>query len=181
MAFDWKKTLGTVAPMLATAFGGPLSGVATKVALDALGIDPKEGEAAVEAAIAGGDPSVLVKLKEADHTFKIKMKELNVDIKKLEAQNYAVDAGDRDNAREMAKLLGQAPQVILSSIFIIGFVGVLWMLFVDTSVIHTSMMQPAMYVLGILSAAIIQILNFWFGSSSGSMKKTNIMARSGSH
>jgi len=32
-------------------------------------------------------------------------------------------------------------------------------------------MEPAMYLLGILSAGLTQVMNFWFGSSAGSKQK----------
>jgi hypothetical protein len=35
---DWRKTLGTVAPAIATALGGPLAGVAVGMAAKALGL-----------------------------------------------------------------------------------------------------------------------------------------------
>jgi len=34
-------------------------------------------------------------------------------------------------------------------------------------------------LLGVLSTAQIQIMNFWFGSSSGSKQKTAVMANGG--
>lgn len=170
MGFDWKKTLGTVAPALATALGGPLGGVATKVALDALGIDNAGGEDALASAVASGDPNVLVKLKQAENDFAIKMKELDVDI-------YAKDVEDRASARQLGIARGLVPQTLLSGIFVIGFVGVLWVLFGGETTIQAVMMQPAMYVLGILSAGIIQIMNYWFGSSAGSKEKTQELAK----
>ena len=34
--FDWKATLGAVAPMIATGLGGPMAGLATKALANAL-------------------------------------------------------------------------------------------------------------------------------------------------
>ena len=102
-----------------------------------------------------------------DNEFKLEMKRLDVEIQKL-------DVKDRASARAMGVAKGFMPQVVLSSIFVCGFIYVLGVLFQGESV-NESMMEPAMYVLGILSAGIIQIMNFWFGSSSGSKDKTKAM------
>ncbi len=40
MGFDWKSIVSSVAPVLGTALGGPLGGVAARAAMDALGITP---------------------------------------------------------------------------------------------------------------------------------------------
>ena len=166
--FDWKKTLGVVAPALASAFGGPMAGVAVKMAGDALGLS-NASESDIEAAIAGGNPEVLLKLKNADHQFKVEMKSLDVDIER-------VHASDRASARALAMAKGFNPQMVLSALFVAGFIYVLGLLFVGKGELDVAMMQPAMYLLGILSAGIIQIMNFWFGSSAGSKQKADQMA-----
>lgn len=169
MARDWKKTLAAVAPSIATALGGPMAGVAVSIAAKALGMDPaKTDEGALQAAIMSGDTNILLKLKEADQNFKIEMKRLEVDI-------HRIDSTDRDSARKLAMAKGLIPQVIISSIFMCGFVWVLGLIF-NGEVIPEEMREPAMYLLGILSAGIMQIMNFWFGSSSGSKEKDLNMA-----
>ena len=47
MAFDWKSVVGTVAPLLGTALGGPFGGVAGKMIQDALGVDSESAAQAV--------------------------------------------------------------------------------------------------------------------------------------
>jgi len=164
MAFDWKKTVATVAPTIATALGGPLAGVAVKIAGEALGL-PDANEDALQAAVASGDPSVLVKLKEAEIDFDKRMRELDVDIERIHQQ-------DRVSARGLASNRGIAPQGILSIVFVCGFVAILWAIFTDNALIQGNLMEPAMYLLGILSAGLTQVMNFWFGSSAGSKDKT---------
>ena len=165
--FDWKKTLAAVAPALATALGGPMAGVAVSMATRGLGI--AEGEDALAAAVASGDPNVLVKLKEVDNTFLVEMKRLDVDLER-------VHSGDRVSARDMATKTSLAPQIGLSLLFTTGFIVVLTTLFSGEEVINPKMMQAAMYVMGILSAGMVQIMNFWFGSTSGSAKKSETIA-----
>lgn len=170
MGFDWKKTLGTVAPALATALGGTMAGVAVTMACKAVGLEPGATEDDLASVVASGDPSVLLKLKEADHAFKIEMERLQVDI-------YKADVEDRGSARALGIAKGLMAQTVLSTVFVCGFVYILGLLFGGHSEVESDMMQPAMYVLGILSAGIIQIMNFWFGSSSGSKTKTNELAK----
>lgn len=59
MSFDWKETIGAVAPIIATALGGPLAGVATKfVANKLLGDDT----ANIEEILANPGPDQIVEL-----------------------------------------------------------------------------------------------------------------------
>lgn len=168
MSFDWKATLGAIAPTLATAIGGPLGGVAVKIASDALGINPDQDE--IERALASGDPQVLAQLKKAEHDFKVEMKSLGVELEK-------VHAGDRGSARSLAKQKGFTPQALISVVFVSGFVGILYLLFFSPVEFNAGQRELASILLGILAAGLNQIMNFWFGSSSGSKEKTEAMAR----
>ena len=89
MAFDWKATLATVAPGLATALGGPLAGMATKAILGALGMADGATASDLAAAVQGATPEQMLALKQADQQFAIQMRELDVDVER-------VSAGDRD-------------------------------------------------------------------------------------
>lgn len=171
MSFDWKKTLATVAPVIATAFGGPMAGIATKMAAEALGLPSGSTEADIGIAVASGDTNLLLKLKEADHNFKSEMKRLDVDIQRI-------DSSDRGSARELGIAKGLIAQGALSIIFVGGFILVLAAMFGEKNSIPEGMMQPAMFLLGILATGMTQIMNFWFGSSAGSKTKTLQMGRS---
>lgn len=166
---DWKKTLATVAPALTTALGGPLAGVAVGMATKALGL-PENTQEALQAAVVGGGPDLLLKLKEADNQFTLEMERLGVDLER-------VHAGDRTSARDMAAKTNILPQLVLSTIFVAGFVYVLNIMFSGEQSVHESMKETAIYLLGILSGGIAQVMNFWFGSSSGSMRKTDAINR----
>ena len=74
MSFDWKSVVGTVAPVLGTALGGPFGGLAGKMIQDALGVDNED--AMVQELQA--NPDALVKLKEVELSFKARMKELGI-------------------------------------------------------------------------------------------------------
>ncbi len=168
MNIDWKKTLGAVAPAVAAALGGPLAGVAVSVAAGALGLGEGATQEDLQKAVLGATPETLLKLKECENTFKLEMERLEVDIERI-------NAGDRASAREMAAKTTLGPQIILATLFTTGFILVLYTLFSGEEAINAKMMQPAMYVLGILSAGMMQIMNFFFGSSTGSMRKTDAL------
>jgi len=165
--FDWKKTLGTVAPAIATALGGPLAGVAVSVATKALGIEGNED--ALVSAIASGDPNILVKLKEADNNFKVELKRLDITLAELEVK-------DRNSARVMAQTNGQQVQMILGSIYTGGFVWLLFSLFTGEVNLNERHEGITNVLLGMLSAGQAQVLNFFFGSSSGSKAKSDALA-----
>jgi allophanate hydrolase subunit 2 len=104
MDFDWKKLLGSVAPTLASALGGPLAGLAVKEIGDALGID-KPTQEAVTARLQGATADDLLKVKQADQAFKERMAELGVDLARLEQ-------ADRSSARELEKAGAKTPGVL---------------------------------------------------------------------
>lgn len=163
---DWLKTLRTVAPTIATAVGGPLAGMAMKMVSDAVGGDLNEDS--LKDMVLAGNPETLLKLKQADQDFKVTMRELGI-----KEEQLSLD--DRKSARDLAKS-NMTPQIILSAIYTSGYLAVLWQ-FVTGEVIIPAQSQAAFsIILGVLTAAQTQILNFWFGSSSGSKVKTDYMS-----
>lgn len=158
---DWKRTLAAVAPTIATGLLGPLAGVAVKIATDSLGIEPTEN--ALSEIVLSGNPDALLKLKEADNLFKIELKRLGIELEKLHGE-------DRHSAREMAKI-NMLPQIILSVIYTTGYFLVMWQFLTGEIVIPVNSTVAFNILLGVLTAAQTQIMNFFFGSSSGSKEK----------
>tara|TARA_R110002096_G_scaffold315227_3_gene509456 strand:- start:6649 stop:7143 length:495 start_codon:yes stop_codon:yes gene_type:complete len=159
MSSSWKETLAAVAPTLATALGGPLAGTAVAIiGRKLLGVD-NASEDDIAAALIGADPSELLKLKDADHQFKKDMKALNVQ--------------DRNSARKLAIDTTILPQVLLSSIYTTGYFWLMAMLISGDVSIPADISGMVMALIGVMTAAQAQIMNFWFGSSSGSKEKTS--------
>ena len=77
-----KNLVGTVAPTIGTALGGPMGGMAANMIADVLGCDndPKSIQKAMDSAT----PEQMLELKKAEAEFEVKMKELEVDVFKLE-------------------------------------------------------------------------------------------------
>ena len=76
--------IGSVAPTLGTALGGPLGGMAGDVISKVLGCD--NDPVSLEKAISAATPEQLLEIKKAEKEFETKMKELDVDLYKLETQ-----------------------------------------------------------------------------------------------
>ena len=160
---DWKSVLGSIAPTLATALGGPMAGTAVKfLAGHFLGDDDADA-ADIEAAIVCSTPEQLTELKRIDADFKVEMKKLGIDV-------YKIEVDDRKDARKLAAV-NMMPQIILSVIFIGGYFGLVYMLFAGHVVIDESIRDMSNILLGVLTANIPGIMQFWFGSSHGSKHK----------
>lgn len=170
----WKDIVRSIAPTLGTALGGPMAGAATKFIANKLLGKEDATQSEIEEAIMGATPEQLVKLKEIDNQFKLDMKNLEIDV-------YELEYKDRDSARKLFAV-NIWPQIVLSAIFVIGYFGVLYFLLhagmpaegEEAKGVQLMINNPVFTtILGVLTAAIPQILGFWFGSSLGSKEKTS--------
>lgn len=161
-----KGLLKTVAPTIATAIGGPMGGVAMKFLADKF-VGGETGE--VEDFLLSANPEQLQQLKLADMEFKKEMKKLDIDLERVHSE-------DRDSARDLAKSKGIWPQLTLSIIYTVAY-GVVLYLFIG-GLVRVPQDQMTLFgsLLGVLTAAQIQIINFWFGSSAGSKQKTEALS-----
>lgn len=94
--FDWKSVenlVRTVAPTIANVLGGPLAGLATQAISAAILGKPDGTQDELTSALAVATPDILLKLKQAEQEFTIKMEEIGL---KREQLSY----GDRDSARK---------------------------------------------------------------------------------
>lgn len=164
---DWKKIVGTVAPSLATALGGPLAGVAVKTIADKILGKPDATEQEVESAILGADPQTLIRLKELDLEFKKMMTDAGI---KLEE----IASADRNSARqrEVAAHDSWTPR-ILATVVIGGF---LWCVYAVMSGYIKELKDPMIATLvgtmiGYTSAKADQVVSYYFGSSASSKAK----------
>lgn len=158
--------LAQVAPTVATALGGPLAGLAVKTLSEALLGHPDASESDVSAALMSATPEQLQKLKETDATFKLKMKELDIDLEKIAA-------GDRDSARNMQMHTNDWIPRAMAILVTFGFFGILtWLL---TKGVPPTGSETLIYMLGALGTAWTGIVQFYFGSSAGSKAKTDAM------
>lgn len=175
--FDLGKTISAIAPLAGKIIGGPFAALGISAIQLALGSDESEPEALAKQ-IKNATPEQLIALRNIDAGLKVQMKELNIKEQDLEYQ-------DRANARELFKQ-NSWPQILLSALFVFGYfiiTGSLAYFAVNGGAVNGAPgveINPLLFgmlgtVVGVLTAAIPQILNFWFGSSKGSQDKSLIM------
>jgi len=172
MSFDLKGMLSQVAPTIASALGGPLAGTAVRYGLTALGITPeknKEHEQLAEA-MASATPDDLLKIKQADQDFAVKMRKLDIEVKHINQK-------DRASARTMFAAGGKEAQVLLSVAYTAAYGVVLYCFMAGLIKVPDSQQILFGSLIGMLTTAQVQILNFWFGSSSGSKDKSKLLGK----
>lgn len=164
---DWKKIVGTVAPGLATALGGPLAGVAVKTIATQLLGKPEAPETDVEQAVLNADPQTLIRLKEIDTEFKKTMTEAGIRLEEIAA-------ADRNSARrrEIDAHDSWTPRAI-AALVIGGFLGCLYAVLGGHV---TDLKDPLVSgiigtLIGYTSAKADTIVSYYFGSSASSKAK----------
>lgn len=170
MSFDWKGLVKTIAPVIGTAVGGPFGGMATKAISSALfGDDETSTGSALERKISDTlqhDPEALLKLKQADQAFELKMEELGV-------SREEIAAGDRNSARNMQIQTRTWIVPALAGITVACFFGVVFWVLSGEVTLESTVLG---YVLGQVSSKAEQVYNYFFGSSAGSKAKSDAMA-----
>ncbi|NKF51378.1 hypothetical protein G3R49_12500 [Shewanella sp. WXL01] len=170
---DLKQTVSAIAPLAGKIIGGPWAALGISAIQLALGTDESEPEALAKQ-IQNASPEQLVKLRSIDADLKTKMKELDIKEQELEFN-------DRASARTMFSQ-NSLPQIVLSALFVVGYFLVTGLLaYYAVGSTQGIEINPLLFgmlgtVIGVLTAAIPQILNFWFGSSKGSQDKSQLLA-----
>lgn len=168
---DFMKIIGAVAPTLATAVGGPIGGMAYKVIADALGLPDGASKDDMTKAINNASADQLLALKKADNDFAVQMRELDIDLEKIAAS-------DRDSARRRETQVRDWMPRILAFVVVAGFMATVFLVlmgYVD------GMKDPLMAttvgtLIGFVSAKAEQVIAYYFGSSSSSQQKTQLLA-----
>ena len=83
---------------------------------------------------------------------------------------------DRASARDMAKV-DMKPQMWLSGLFVGGYFSLLGLMMTGSIEIVGVAKDQMPLLLGVLTAGIPVILQFWFGTSSGSQLKSHLLAQ----
>jgi len=164
-----KQVLGVVAPTLGSAVGGPLGGLAANLLVGALGLDPTTPAPAVAAAIVGATPDQLLAIKSAEQQFTLALKQLDVSAE-------TVAAGDRASARERETAVKDRTPAILAYGLTVGFFGLLT--FLCFASVPTTSHDLLVAMTGVLGTAWISCVGYYFGTSAGSDRKTELLAQS---
>ena len=147
--------LKSLAPTIASAAGGPMAGMAVKMAAQKLGV-PEATANEIEDIIER-DPEKAVLLKEADTEFKDRIREMEIDL-----ESFKSELEDRQHARETFKN-DWTPKVF----------GILALLLYGAYVLTVTIMPHDQndetiisLVLGQLSGILGTMAAFWFSGSS---------------
>jgi hypothetical protein len=158
--------LGSVAPTIATALGGPVAGMAVKAISGALFGHENGTEDDIMAALANPNGDQLAALKKIDADFKVQMKSLDIDLERI-------SAADRDSARNMQIATRDWIPRALAVGVTLGFFGIV------AYILHYGLPptggEALLMLIGTLGTAWTGVMGFYFGSSSGSKQKTDAL------
>ena len=147
-----KNIVGAVAPTLGTALGGPMGGMAANMIAEVLGVPntPK----AIETAIQQATPEQMLELKKAENAFEVQMKELDVDVFKLEVAD-GQDARSKFSKDWTARIMGT---------FVVGgFMGYIFLVTLQPPEQNSEALINL--VLGYLGGLASAVISFYFGAS----------------
>lgn len=169
MAFDWLGLVKGLAPTVASAFGGPLAGMAVTAMGGIFGISEPTQEKIADALATGKmTPEQIAEIKKLELQLQAQEKELGFKFSELEFK-------DRDSARQMqiatkSEVPGALAVLITASFFII-------LILMGQGILKATENQSMLLMLGALAAAFSQVLAYYFGSSSSSARKTELLAQ----
>ena len=148
-----KNVVGAIAPTLGSALGGPLGGQAASVVAQVLGCSPEPK--AMNQAIQSATPEQMLELKKAEQNFEVQMKELDVDVFKLEVADKQ-DARGKFSKDWTARIIG---------IFVVGgFMGYIFLVTLQPPEQNSEALINL--VLGYLGGLASAIISFYFGASN---------------
>jgi hypothetical protein len=157
--------LEQVAPTIATALGGPLAGLAVTAIAKVIGVDEKDVQGVIDNGKMSADQIAQLKLAEIE--FQKSTQELGLNFEKL-----ATD--DRASARSMQVATKSWIPGALALGITIGFFGIL--LYMMTG--HVTPSNELLVMLGSLGTAWTGVVGYYFGSSSSSQHKDELLFNS---
>lgn len=174
---DWssiKPWIAKAAPLVGTALGGPFGTMAGALVAQALGTkdaSPESIKAAIQSGNLTGDQMVALKL--AEQSFALEMAKLDItSTQQLEELAFK----DRDSARNREINVKDWTPRILAYGITVGFFGLLtFMMKWNVPASNKDMLN---IMLGALGGAWVSIVAYYFGSSAGSDRKTQLLHQS---
>jgi hypothetical protein len=161
--------LAKIAPMLASAVGGPFAGIAVSAIENVFGLDKTGDEAAAAAAVTGATPDQLLALKQADADFKVKMRALDIDEQRLGFEDV------KDARAHDAAVRDHTPSV-LAYLLTAGFFGLLGTsCFIGFPDSNRDLLNT---MIGVLGTAWMAAMQFNFGSTRASAAQAQMLFNS---
>lgn len=169
---DWMNTIKAIAPTIASALGGPLAGAAVAAIGGILGVSDATQET-IGKVIANGQltPEQLGQLRALELQYQNDEKERGFRYTELEFK-------DRDSARKASVEGGTLGKLFWMSVILLCVT-----LGTEIAVLFYGypMTVPSVVVgrvLGLMDAVAMMVLAFWYGSTNGSARKTELLAQS---
>lgn len=174
---NWKDVLKNIAPSLAMALPPPFSVIAATALKEALNLDKNAKEEDINNAVVNASPETILKIKQCEQQFLAEMKKIDADLETIAQQEATkrdqIAAEDRDSARGLAK---SGDKTARNLAYVITFSGIAMI-----GLTLGGMSQVDSVLAGTLIGYVIsemkQVTTFYFGSSSGSAAKTELLAR----
>ena len=168
---NFKGIIQKAAPFLGAALGGPVGATAGELISRALGTKPDAPDEDLAKALLGATPEQIVALKQQEEQFQLQMKQL--DIQSAEEVEQLANE-DRGNARARQIAVRDKIPAIGFVVINAGFFAIVGLLtFHD---LPAGIKDVVFMLLGALVAAWKDVYGYFYGSSIGSDKKTELLA-----
>ena len=164
------KLFSSIAPLIGTALGGPVGGLAVQLLVEALEVSEPTQEK-IEKVFSSGQMTgeQIAAVRQAEVKLEQRAKELGIDLEQIHAK-------DRDSARQMQVQTKSQVPGLLAILITVGFFGILFGML--TGQLRASENSEALLILlGALGAAWGAVVNFYYGSSAGSAAKNDLLMK----
>jgi hypothetical protein len=169
---DLKKIIGSAAPLIATALGGPLAGAAVATLSRALFGNDKANEEQIAQYFSDNSADAFVKLKEAEYSFQVKLAEIEQASLQLNLDNTR-DARAMNVASfaESGSWLSRNITPILA--LINHFIFITTIILLMKVNVDSDAKDALLILVGVIASNFNGVREFYFGSSLSSQNKDN--------
>jgi hypothetical protein len=182
---SWTKTLPFIAALATGGVPALMAAAATAIS-DKLGVEVVATPVGIDTALRGATPEQIAAIKQSENDLKKAMRAAETEDKRIDADVEKAYLGDVANARSAhgadKDILGLGIAVlitwaILMTATLVGLYGMLTngIEIKDVGIVAT-VFTILGSILGYVSNNAQQVLSYYFGTSRGSAKKTDIMA-----
>jgi hypothetical protein len=183
MAFNLRTALASIAPTLATMLGGPFAGAAITALEGALGLAPGAGADEITKIVQTGamTPETLAAVRAADQKHEETLKQQGVDLVKINADHEAAmavtDASDRDSARKREIAVRGWTTPVMAWTIVCASLALVAATVSGNITKDPSLAGQVGIVTGYLLNEAKSVVAYYFGSSFGSDRKTELIAQ----
>lgn len=179
---DWKKTVGAIAPTLATMLGGPLAGTAVAALSNVFFGTTDKSEAEVQQAVLTGmTPDKIVEMRKIDKEHEQTMARIGFDYAKLNSSQELAYVADTADARKYKDdktfWLGVVILVVFAITMGMSLYGAFQLLVGGITLKDVAVVAAVSgfvgSIIGYISANAQQVVSYFYGSSSGSKQKSD--------